>query len=338
MINDKQQHIIVIGASAGGVQALRKFVHQLPADFNAPVFIVQHTPPNIESFLPEILMNAGKLKAVHPKDGDKFENGTIYIAPPDHHMLIDNENILVKRGPKENNFRPSVDALMRSAAYCYGPAVIGVVLTGMLYDGTSGLWSVKRLGGTTIIQNPEEAEFPDMPKSVLEYVEVDHQVDLSGLGALICELIAQPVKDSNPANAIEIARMKKEIDIAGAQKAFEKGATQLGDCSLLTCPDCGGGMVMIKEDNIVRYRCHTGHAYIDMSLLKESVENTEMKLWEALRCMEETIMILEQFNGKEANDEEHGNLEKEINEIRKRALNLHHVIIRSENPLSHLLP
>lgn len=335
---DKQQHIIVIGASAGGVQALRKFVNELPADFAAPVFIVQHIPANVESFLPLILESAGKLKAVHPKDGDKIENGVIYIAPPDHHMLIDREKIMIKRGPKENNFRPSVDALMRSAAYNFGPAVIGIVLTGMLFDGTSGLWSVKRLGGMTIIQNPDEAEFPDMPKNVLEYVDVDYQTSLSDLASLINELIRQPVAYANIPNGIQKEQMKKEIDIAAAQKAFEKGATEMGNCSLLTCPDCGGGMVEIKEGNIIRYRCHTGHAYIDMALLKESVENTEMKLWQALRCMEETIMLLEQLNtAREGNAKEQLKLEKEIDDIRERAQNLHHVIIRSENPLSRLL-
>ena len=160
-----QRDIVVIGASAGGVAVLTELVQSLPADFHAAVFIVLHIPPHSPSVLPQILSAAGPLQAVHPVDGERIQKGRIYIASPDHHLLIEDGHVVVRKGPKENRFRPSVDALFRSAAYIYGPRVIGIVLTGTLDDGTSGLWSIKRLGGVAIIQEPKEAPFPSMPAS-----------------------------------------------------------------------------------------------------------------------------------------------------------------------------
>ncbi len=169
-----KRDIIVIGSSAGGVLALQELVASLPVGFKVPIFIVQHIPPTSTSMMPQILSRVGLLKAVHPRDGDPIEEGHIYLAPPDHHMLVERDRILIKKGPKENRFRPSIDALFRSAAYNYGSRVIGIVLTGLLDDGTSGMWSVKRLGGLGIVQQPQDAAYPSMPASVLEYVDVDY--------------------------------------------------------------------------------------------------------------------------------------------------------------------
>src|SRR5687767_3636823 len=169
-------HAVVLGASAGGVESLREVVGALPADFPAPVFVVLHIPPYQASSLPEILNFSGVLHACHPEDGAKIETGRIYVAPPDHHLLIERERVVVQKGPKENRFRPSIDALFRSAAYNYGPKAIGVVLSGALDDGTSGLWTIQRLGGTTIVQEPNDARFESMPLSALNQVKVDHTV------------------------------------------------------------------------------------------------------------------------------------------------------------------
>jgi len=162
-----KRDIVVIGASAGGVYASQDLVASLPEDFDAAIFVVLHVAAHSPSFLPNILKASGALVAVHPNDGEAIASGRIYVAPPDHHLLIEGNRVLVKKGPKENRFRPSIDALFRSAAYTFGPRVIGVVLTGMLNDGTSGMWSVKRLGGVGIIQEPAEALYPSMPASVL---------------------------------------------------------------------------------------------------------------------------------------------------------------------------
>src|SRR5687768_14648135 len=161
-----KRDIVVVGASAGGVKALTEFVRSIPQGFKGSVFVVLHIPAASPSNLPAILTRAGVLKAIHPNDGEKIKPGLIYVAPPDHHMLLEGTSVLVKKGPEENRFRPSIDALFRSAAYVYGSRVIGIVLSGLLNDGTSGLWSIKRLGGLTIIQEPGDADYPSMPINV----------------------------------------------------------------------------------------------------------------------------------------------------------------------------
>jgi len=289
----KKHDIIVIGSSAGGVFALKELVGSLPEDFPAAIFIVQHVAPNFPSFLPAILGKGGKLKATHPQDGEPIRAGHIYIAPPDFHMLIENDCVLVRRGPKENRFRPSIDALFRSAAYNYGSRVIGVVLTGMLDDGSSGMWSVKRLGGLGIIQQPEDAKYPSMPQSVLDYVDVDYIVPLSDLGKLLSKLVQVPTLEMVPSESPDLERMKVEIDTAAQRNAFEEGIMEIGELSPLTCPECNGVLLKLKEGNLIRYRCHTGHSYQATSLLTGITEAVEMKLWEALKSLEERVMLLE---------------------------------------------
>lgn len=294
----KKHDIIVIGSSAGGVNALKEIAGLLPANMEASVFIVQHVSPDSISLLPRILSHGGKLKAVHPEDGEVIQRGYIYIAPPDRHMLIEGDHILIKKGPKENRFRPSVDALFRSAAYNYGPRVIGVVLTGMLDDGTSGMWSVNRLGGICVVQQPEDAAYPAMPLNVLEYVRPDHVVPLSAIPGLLIELVQTPVDDEEPDQLPDLEKMKIEIDIAAQKNAFEKGILEMGDLTPLTCPECHGVLVKLTEGTLIRYRCHTGHSFHSSSLLAGNVESVEMKLWEALKNFEEIAVLLEQSAGE----------------------------------------
>ncbi|GAB3903051.1 chemotaxis protein CheB [Larkinella knui] len=288
-----KRDIVVIGSSAGGVYALRDFVMNFPADFPATIFIVQHLSPDTPSFLPDILTRAGKVKATHPKDGERFQNGRIYVAPPDHHLLIENDTVLVKKGPKENQFRPSIDALFRSAAYGYGPRVIGVVLTGLLNDGTSGMWSIKRLGGVSVIQHPEEALYPSMPESVRQNVEVDYTVAIPQLASLLGELIQQEVDGKPPLTELEEKRMDTELKIAAAGNAFEMNIMEEGELTSLTCPECHGSLVSIKEGRLLRFRCHTGHGFTSGSLLAGVTHSIEESLWNAVRSLEELVMLLE---------------------------------------------
>ena len=168
--------IVVIGASAGGVTALKHLVKGLPENFSGTIFIVLHIPPYTQTQLHLILSKAGPLEAVLAKDEEEFRPGMIYVAPNDHHMLLQKGKMLVKRGPRENRFRPSIDALFRSAAYEYGPRVVGIILSGILSDGASGLWTIKRHGGVAIIQDLEDAEQSQLPENVLEYVEPDYKL------------------------------------------------------------------------------------------------------------------------------------------------------------------
>ena len=276
--------------------ALQELVASLPVDFKAPIFIVQHLSPTSTSLMPQILSRAGSLRAVHPKDGDPIEEGHIYLAPPDHHMLVEEDRILIKRGPKENRFRPSIDALFRSAAYNYGSRVIGIVLTGLLNDGTSGMWSVKRLGGLGIIQQPQDAAYPSMPTSVLEYVAVDYISPLTDIGPLLCQLTQEQVLPTPEIPMDELDRLKLEVSIAAQGDGFNMGILKMGELSPLTCPECSGVLVRFDENHLIRYRCHTGHAFTASALLSEVTKSVEDSLWKTLRGLEETIILLEQSN------------------------------------------
>src|SRR4051812_33241997 len=188
-----QSHdIIVIGASAGGVETLKQLVAGLPAELPAAVFVVLHVTPNGPGYLPRILEKAGPLPVCSPKDGDGIANGRIYVAPPDHHMLVEPGRLRVVRGPKENRHRPAVDPLFRSAAWAYGPRVIGVVLSGTLDDGAAGLWAIKSCGGVAVVQDPEDALFGEMPASALACVDADHVAPLEEIPLLLAELVRSP--------------------------------------------------------------------------------------------------------------------------------------------------
>ena len=169
-----RKDIVVIGASAGGMEALQKLVARLPADLPAALFVVWHLSPGLKSILPSVLDRAGPLRALHPQDGDRIEPGRVYVAPNDHHMLLEKGYVRITKGPKENRFRPAVDPLFRSAAYVYGPRTIGVVLTGALDDGTAGLWTIKLRGGTAIVQEPADAMIRSMPLNALEHTAADY--------------------------------------------------------------------------------------------------------------------------------------------------------------------
>lgn len=334
-----KRDIVVIGASAGGVLALKELAGSLPADFKAPIFIVQHIAPYATSMMPAILNHAGPLKAVHPTDGEPIRPGHIYIAPPDHHILVETDRVLVKKGPKENRFRPSIDALFRSAAYTFGSRVIGVVLTGLLDDGTSGMWSVKRLGGLGIVQQPDDAQYPSMPSSVLEYVDVDHVVPLTELAALLCRLTTEEDAPTPPKlSPDEKERLETEIKIASQTNAFEMGILDMGDLTPLTCPECSGALVRFREGKLIRFRCHTGHAYTAGALLAEVDKSVEDNLWKSVRAIEEAIILLEESGRASAEGGDAVSAEqffRKAQENRNRAHKLHEFIFQQEPLLQH---
>jgi two-component system chemotaxis response regulator CheB len=287
-----KRDLIVIGSSAGGLPALMEIISSLPADFPAAILVVQHIPPYTVSNLHHILDRLGPLQAVMAVDGDTIEPGKIYVAIPDHHLMVEQEKIIVKRGPKENRFRPSIDALFRSAAYTYGSRVIGIVLSGVLDDGTSGLWSVKRLGGITIIQEPADALFPQMPLNAQEYVQIDYTVPASQIAALLGQLTTSIPGKKPKLSLKELKLLETEIVIAGRDNAFEMGIIELGTLTPFTCPECHGALTELKEGKLIRFRCHTGHAYTISALLSEVSTNVEAILWQAMQGLEETTMLL----------------------------------------------
>src|SRR5215207_568563 len=282
--------IVVVGTSAGGVEALRALVGGLPADFPGSVFVVMHTAPDSPGVLAHILDRAGPLPAANASNRGRIHPGRVYVAPPDMHLLLEPGVMRLTRGPKENRFRPAVDPLFRSAAAVYGPRVVGVVLTGGLDDGTSGLWAVKRLGGVAVVQDPEEAYVPSMPQSALDQMEVDYTLPMAEMGPLLSRLARTSVAEQGGYKVPE--ELDIEVKIALEDNAREAGVTRLGSPSIFTCPECHGTLLQLKENGRTRYRCHTGHAYSADSLLSEMTESVEETMWSAIRSIDESAMLM----------------------------------------------
>lgn len=281
--------IIVVGTSAGGIEALRLLVAGLPEDLAASVFVVLHTSADSPGLLADILGRAGDLPAHNATDGERIRPGRLYVAPPDRHLLIEPGVVRVTRGPRENRFRPAIDPLFRSAAQVYGPRVIGVILTGYLDDGTAGLWTIKRLGGTAVVQDPADALVDSMPLSALSHVKVDYCVPLSEMAELLARLTSEAAEEG----AYEVPEETKiEVSIAKAQQALEVGVLKLGNPSNYACPECHGVLLLLKEENRFRFRCHTGHAYSVESLIAEIDEAIEESLWSAVRSVEEKVLLM----------------------------------------------
>ena len=329
-----KQDIIVIGASAGGVSTLIELVKTLPENFPASIFVVMHVPPYSPSKLPQILSKAGRLEAVHPEDKEKLAQGKIYIAPPDHHMLLEDDHVMIRKGPQENRFRPSIDALFRSAAYVHGARVTAVILSGALDDGTSGSWMIKRKGGRVIVQDPEEATFPEMPRNVMEYVETDYTLRVTEMGAVLNRLIRADEPELEKFPEEEEERLALEVTIATKDNAFERGIMNMGKMAPFTCPDCHGALVSLKEGNRVRYRCHTGHAFTASTLLSGLTESVEETLWQAMRGLEETTMLLQHIGEHimDAGDHEvAGTFFKKANETAERARIVHDSVFEQDH-------
>jgi len=278
--------IIVVGASAGGVEALVTLARSLKRNLQAAVFVVLHIPAQSPSFLPDILNRAGPLKAVQATDDMQIEQGHIYIAPPDHHMLMERGKVRVVRGPKENRHRPAIDPLFRSAALAYGPRVIGVILTGSLDDGTAGLLAVKRRGGIAIVQDPNEALYPSMPLSALENVEVDYTLPLASIGPQLGQLADKQAKEEEGYPVSE--DMEKETKLADMDLAIMHNNEQVGTPSAFSCPECGGVLWEIQDGDLLRFRCRVGHAFSVESVLAEQSNALEEGLWVALKTLQES--------------------------------------------------
>jgi two-component system, chemotaxis family, protein-glutamate methylesterase/glutaminase len=284
--------IIVIGASAGGVQALSKVVGELPPDLPAAVLIVLHVPSHIPSLLPDILARDSNLQVDHAIDGEPIRRGRVYVAPPDHHLIIEGGRVRLVHGPKENLHRPSIDTLFRSAARWAGPRVIGVVLTGARTDGTVGMRAIKQRGGITIVQDPLEAPFPSMPLSVMHEIKVDYSVPLVEIPPLLNKLAYETAEEEGRylvPDDVEIEARIAEQEMEGDE--LIASVERLGKISKLTCPDCHGALWEIRDEEMLRFRCHVGHAFSAEALNEGQSQMLEIALWSAVRALEEQMML-----------------------------------------------
>ena len=289
---ERSSFVIAVGASAGGLNAISELVSQLPSDLDGSVFVVLHLS---KAALGDILVSRIQKNTSLPckiaEDKEIIKTGHVYIAPPDAHLLVKEDHVIIGHGPAENRFRPSIDVLFRSVAASHGERTIGIILTGFLNDGTAGMMAIKQSGGYCIVQDPNEAEYPDMPLAVLENMEVDDCVSLKNMGKVIVEII----------NKAEVKGVAAPQNIISESKLSEKSATgingvrSLGEKTVYACPDCGGGLWKIENGKIKHYRCHIGHSYSENDLLLKQSETTEHTLWVAVRMMEERKLFLQKI-------------------------------------------
>lgn len=278
--------VIVLGASAGGVQALTRIVSDLPENLPAALAIVLHVAPRGTSVLPQILDRAGAFPVRAARDGATVEPGCAFVAPPDRHLTVRDGHFDVSYGPRENGHRPAIDRLFSTAAEAYGTRAIGVVLTGLLDDGTAGLAAIKQHGGTSVVQDPEDAMHRSMPANAIARVRVDHVVPVARIGPLLVELVAgnPPVSGAAPDPPLHSESPGSELDASPGMPA--------GEAAGLSCPECGGSLWFVEENGAQRFRCRIGHAYSEESLLSEQGQSLEIALWTAVRALEERAALL----------------------------------------------
>ena len=288
--HEKISRIVVIGTSAGGLSALKELISQLRKDFPLPILVVRHISPDATgNVLLNELNKLNTVKCQHAKNGDKLKSGYLYLAPSDHHLMIDGDlKMLVTKGAQENRSRPAIDPLFRSAAVTFRTGVIGILLTGYLDDGTSGMKAIKGCGGTCIVQDPEEAQYPAMPLNALNNVDVDYCLPISEMGALLYRLILQKLRKQKPVPK----EVLTEAKIAERVLSDLSSVNKLGDQVPFNCPGCGGVLWQVDKDVSLRFRCHTGHAYTAAALLAEQTKKIEETMWIALRMFEERKNLL----------------------------------------------
>jgi len=310
--------------------ALTRLIAQLPATLPAAVLVVQHLSPHStgEPLVARLAAHTALHCQLATHDAP-LQAGTVYLAPPDRHLLTRDDRMVVTKGPRENNYRPAADALFRSAAVAFNSQVVGVVLTGMLHDGTAGLDFIKRCGGVAVVQDPTDAEFASMPESALRNVAVDYIVPLDQMGALLTELVSGGPTPNVPVSIPHDLQI--EAAIAERVMGTTDQVSQIGHQVPLTCPDCGGNLWEVNEGNVLRFRCHTGHAYTADALLECSQHEMEETLWVALRMMEERKNLLTSMASR---GEGHWSVQQEerIEEIKRHINRLREFLLTgSEN-------
>lgn len=324
--------LIVIGASAGGVEALSELVRGLPADLPAAVCVVLHVPAHGPSLLPSILARAGKLPACHPRDGDAILPGHVYVAPPDHHLLVREDRFRVIRGPRENGHRPAVDPLFRTAARWYGGRAIGVILTGALDDGSAGVAAIKSRGGLAVVQDPDEAVYASMPRHAVDNNAVDYVLPLAQIAPTLARLAREPA-DPDGGNGMADDTLAREGEIDEFNLDVIAAADHPGKPSGWGCPDCGGALWEIDERELIRFRCRVGHAWSVNSLLAEQSHAVEIALWSALRALEEraalSIRLADRLDGR-GGGRSAERFREQAHESRSRAALIRRVLIQGE--------
>jgi two-component system, chemotaxis family, protein-glutamate methylesterase/glutaminase len=282
-------NIIVIGASAGGFPLVKELVSKIDRSIPAALFVVIHISRSSQSeIIAQHLQKSSALNCSVALHGEEIKPGHLYVPPVNQHIIVTEGIIKLSNGPYENRWRPSIDVLFRTAAAAYNSKVIGIVLSGLLDDGTSGMYAVKQCGGICIVQEPHEAEFPDMPVNVMNKVDVDYRVPLNDIPYILADITAKESKKPGPVPEEIRIEAKINENMSSNMDDMEK----LGEQTPFTCPDCGGSLWTVKEGVNHRYRCYTGHAYNERTLLQKQFESLEESLWLSVRLLEERRNLL----------------------------------------------
>ena len=288
-----RRNLLVIGASTGGLQALRTLVSMLPEDLPAAVLLVMHVGAQ-PSILPSLLTSWGRLPAVHARDDSPLQAGCIQVAPPDHHLLVVDERIRLSRGPKEHHSRPAIDPLFRAVALCCGPRVIGVILSGHLDDGTAGLQAIKACGGIAVVQDPADAQGACMRARAARQGDVDHCVPMGAMARLLPTLVTEPA----PVRELPAPIALRSEHVLGSTTDSAEDAMRnlqtFATPSTHSCPECGGVLWEVKDAAPPRFRCHTGHAFTLRTLAESRRGATEEVLQNAIRALQEQVLLLRQ--------------------------------------------
>ncbi|WIM90325.1 chemotaxis protein CheB [Candidatus Mycobacterium wuenschmannii] len=295
MPNSTTLNVVAVGASAGGVEALKDFVAGLPAHLPYAVLVVLHMPAGAPSVLARILSRNASLPTKEAVDGEVLQAGTIRVSVPNWHLVVDDDRIALTQGPTENGHRPAINTLFRSVALTFGQRATGVVLSGVLDDGTLGAAAIRSRGGTTIAQKPDDALFSAMPLNAIHAGVIDHQATAAAVGSLLAELAAREfeVREMEPD-----LRMELENRIAMARRfSTEIDSESLGPPSGYTCPDCNGSLMSISEGN---YRCRVGHAWTSEALLSARDDEVDNALWIAIRSLQEKAKLSRRLAGRVA--------------------------------------
>jgi two-component system chemotaxis response regulator CheB len=279
--------IIVIGGSAGAFEPLRSLLAELPAELRAIVCVVLHRAPSERDLLPGLLSRHCALFVKSAVDGERPLAGTVYLAPADRHLLLDEHSLALTRGPRENQFRPAIDVLFRSAAVTFGSRVIGVLLSGALDDGASGIAAIKRCGGIAIVQDPADAQMPDMPEAALRHTKVDAIVPAREIASLLQEMVGRP-----PGPPVAIPQeLFLEAQLAASTRISLEKQNELGELTPLNCPDCSGPLWKVHGEPL-RFRCLTGHTLSAKSLGYAQTQQLEAAVWSAIRQFEQRVNLM----------------------------------------------
>ncbi len=278
----QNRDVVVIGGSLGGPRAVRELLCGLEEEIRAAIFVVLHTHPDSPRLLAGMLADSCALRVDYARDGDPVDHGRVYVAPPDHHMVLEAGRVGLNRNARENRSRPAIDPLFRSASRSYGARVVGVLVTGMLDDGVQGLWFVRRRGGVTIVQDPGDAEEGDMPSAAIAEGVADHVAPLREIPALVNRLVREPVSTSEVGPGGPDVQDSESMNIGDLHPPALKVPP-----APLTCPECNGALWIDGQSKPVRYKCHVGHQFSEHTLEAAKRDELESALWTALRVLKE---------------------------------------------------